>query len=402
MEQILEELEDTAVLLRKTQTNLKKCSKQRLTKGYIETRLQLIEEYWKTFTSAHQQLLKCVPKDQRETIPYLENEEYYVFEDLYLCLKGDLKDMLISTTAHVSNEVANVINCSGTVEDNVRLPRINLPTFSGFYEDWPTFQDLYTCLVHKKSTLTKVQKLYYLKNSVTGEADTLLRHIQITEANYDRAWALLQERFGNKRIIVNSLLKKLFLQKKIPTQSAAHIKMLLDTTTQCIHSLNNLNISTDSWDPIIIFLVSQKLDPELHLDWEEYAYKDNLEEFPTWDNLSKFLHTKYRTLELVTPPSREKTTKSKDCTVYMSMDANLSKKIVCSMCKEYHKLCHCKEFTKMQPKERCEYVKSNNLCFNCLALGHAARRCRLNSSCQICHKCHHSLVHQNTQQDKSN
>ncbi|KAH9640219.1 hypothetical protein HF086_008455 [Spodoptera exigua] len=56
----------------------------------------------------------------------------------------------------------------------------------------------------------------------------------------------------------------------------------------------------------------------------------------------------------------------------------------------------------MEPAERCEYVKTNQLCFNCLAPGHTAKKCRLNMSCRICHKRHHSLVHQQAQSNISN
>ncbi|XP_073963739.1 LOW QUALITY PROTEIN: uncharacterized protein [Choristoneura fumiferana] len=72
------------------------------------------------------------------------------------------------------------------------------------------------------------------------------------------------------------------------------------------------------------------------------------------------------------------------------------------MCNEDHTLCHCREFTKMQPTERCDYVKAHNLCFNCLAPGHSARKCHLNMSCRICHKRHHTLVHQSTPVISSN
>ncbi|CAK1602112.1 unnamed protein product [Parnassius mnemosyne] len=68
------------------------------------------------------------------------------------------------------------------------------------------------------------------------------------------------------------------------------------------------------------------------------------------------------------------------------------------MCKEGHKLCHCKEFGKMQPTERGEYAKKNNLCFNCLGAGHSATKCRIPLTCRICRKRHHSLLHQAKQE----
>jgi hypothetical protein len=395
VEQLLTLLENTALLLTKAQVNLKKCPKHRLTRGYIETRMQSVQEYWNTFKNTHQELVKSVPKEQKPDIPYFVNEDYFLYEDLFTCILADLKDLASASTNSTQSQPGQAVSGLQPQPGDglLKLPRIYLPSFSGVYEEWPAFQDLFSSLVHNNSSLSQVQKLHYLKSTLTGEAESLLRHVQITDDNYEHAWQTLKLRYGNKRIIVNSIMKRLFWQRKIVAQTANSIKSLLDTTTECINSLKNLNLSTDSWDPLIIFLVAQKLDPETHREWEEFAYKQSAEDLPTYNDLCSFLRSKFRTLELTTPPTRERTTKL--AAVHMSTSTN-AKSRSCSMCNEDHTLCHCKEFTRMQPTERCDYVKANNLCYNCLAPGHSARHCHLNMSCRICHKRHHTLVHQST------
>ncbi|XP_047998132.1 uncharacterized protein LOC125235579 [Leguminivora glycinivorella] len=59
-----------------------------------------------------------------------------------------------------------------------------------------------------------------------------------------------------------------------------------------------MNINTDSWDPIVIFLVVQKLDTESVKDWEQSVHKDSSEDMPKWEELQKFLVAKFRTLEM--------------------------------------------------------------------------------------------------------
>ncbi|CAB3254136.1 unnamed protein product [Arctia plantaginis] len=81
-EQLLCLLEENASLLKKAQVNLKKCPKQRLTKGYIGGRLKCIEEYWQSFKTAHQELVRCTPKQQRMDIQYFSNGDYIVEENL--------------------------------------------------------------------------------------------------------------------------------------------------------------------------------------------------------------------------------------------------------------------------------------------------------------------------------
>ncbi|XP_052737821.1 uncharacterized protein LOC128198126 [Bicyclus anynana] len=119
----------------------------------------------------------------------------------------------------------------GGGKQNVHLPKISLPVFGGNYEEFPSYKDLFLSLVHHNDSLSDVQKLHYLKTTVTGEAAMLLKNIQ-------------------------------------------------------------------------------KLDPETHKQWEDFAHKDNIDELPTWKDLEKFLQNKFRTLELVAPTT-SKVTKEK-------------------------------------------------------------------------------------------
>lgn len=395
--ELINVLEDTAALLQKTQVNIKKCPKTRLTKGYVEARIKCIDEYWTTFRESHQQLVKITTKEQKQTLNYFVNEDFYTYEDLYLGLLADLQDLLSTINASSLPTSSKNNSFTNTTNDQlVRLPRIQLPRFSGNYEDWPTFQDLFISLVHENTAISDVQKLHYLKSSVTGEAEVLLKPIQITQSNYEQAWSVLKTRYGNKRLIINSVLKKLFSQRKINTQSANQIKSLLDVTTDCLNNLQNLNIITSSWDPIIIFIVIQKMDTETHKEWEQTVCTNEDDKLPTWDDLRQFMQSKYRTLELVMSTSglREKSIKERSHFVTATASTSPSSgDRKCVLCKESHTLCHCKEFCKLQPAERAEYVKSNKLCFNCLVPGHSAYLCKLRVSCRICSRRHHTLLH---------
>lgn len=405
----LTNLEELASMLHKAQINMRKCPKARLTEGYVKARLKSVEDYWGRFKEAHHALNKCTPREQKGVLPYFLKEEYYSCEELYLCLQGDLTDLLSQLKGSHSKSSAEASNTStGSVDDNssfARLPRITLPTFSGRYEDWPTYQDLFTALVHN-TNLNDVQKLHYLKTSVSGEAEMLLRHIQITENNYSKAWELLKNRFGNKKMIVTSLLKRLFFQKKITVQSANQIKSLVDTTMECLNSLNNMNISTDSWDPVIIFLVSQKLDTESLKDWEEHAQGKNGNEFSKWHEMKEFLEFKFRTLELIAPlptSSREKqqsqksyhvTTMQQEDRVYESTHAKIRPQPSCTYCKAGHHIFTCKDFVKLPVDQRRDFVKKRHLCYNCLVPSHSVYTCKQRTSCRICRRKHHSLLHE--------
>jgi hypothetical protein len=395
-EQLLRVLEDTASSIRRTEINLKKCPKQRLTKGYLESRAQCIEAYWKTFVNAHQQLIQLTTREERGEMQYFLKEDYYAVEELYICLQGDIKDTL-AAAAPAQGQGSTSLDCTmfESVQQQVKLPAIVLPVFSNNYEEWPTFHDLFTSLVHDNTSLSKVQKLHYLKSSIAGEAAALLKHVTITEQNYEPAWKTLKQRYGNKKIIVNSILKRLFNQRKCTTQTSSQIKSLLDTTTQCLNDLQNLQVNVDACNPFIIYLVVNRLDPETHKAWEEHSYNSNADQLPKWSELRKYLESKFRTLELVNPVTATSATVPKETRPIKEKSYHVSTPArSCVLCRDEHTLCHCKEFTQMSAVERMDYVKKSNLCFNCLLPGHSASRCRLSYTCRLCRKRHHTLIHQ--------
>ncbi|XP_061724297.1 uncharacterized protein LOC133530805 [Cydia pomonella] len=176
---------------------------------------------------------------------------------------------------------------------------------------------------------------------------------------------------------------------------------------ECINSLNNLNVNTDSWDPIIIFLVGQKLDAESVKDWEQTVHKDSSEDMPKWEELQKFLVAKFRTLEMaaaVSMPTRDKSQTPKtfhvaeqeedEESLFQCAHASVASQPTCTYCKGEHYIFNCKEFTKNSVEDRHDFVRKNRLCYNCLVPYHNVFRCKQKTSCRICRKRHHSLLHQ--------
>ncbi len=67
--------------------------------------------------------------------------------------------------------------------NQMMLPKLALPTFTGSYTDWMSFADLFHAAVDSNQSLTKSEKLNYLKACVKGDAATLISSIAITQAN---------------------------------------------------------------------------------------------------------------------------------------------------------------------------------------------------------------------------
>ncbi|XP_048487161.1 uncharacterized protein LOC125490844 [Plutella xylostella] len=80
-----------------------------------------------------------------------------------------------------------------------QLPKINLPSFSGVYTEWPNFIGLFDSLIHNNEGLSSVQKMHYLVGALDREPLALVKHLQLSDGNYSIAYQLLKERYENIR-----------------------------------------------------------------------------------------------------------------------------------------------------------------------------------------------------------
>lgn len=388
---------DTYEKVEKGYSNYKKSPKERINTGYVQSRMDVLDTYWKGFRLTHEKIVLSVSKDDRRSLSYFTDDKFDKFEELYYLYKGDLKTALLNLSAEASKgkPPAQIdVSKPSTSNSEVRLPRISIPTFNGNYTEWQSFHDLFVALIHNNASIENVQKLHYLKSSLTGDAEVLLRQFSITGDNYADAWSILKKRYNNKRYIANNIFKKFFGQRALSLESATAIKQLLDTTVECINALKKLGLPTEEWDAIIVFVVVSKLDVNTHKQWEETISGDKSDDLPKLEALKTFLETRFRTLEMVEPGSKNyKSVKPKTFHATASSGA-----LQCVFCKENHYIHNCKQFAKLPIDERYSFVQGNSLCFNCLIPNHTVFKCKQRTTCQICKRKHHSLLHREKKQ----
>ena len=97
-----------------------------------------------------------------------------------------------------------------------RLPKLDLPRYSGDPLGWQTFWDSFEAAVHSNSNLTGVEKFNYLRAQLDGEASRTVSGLTLTDANYEQSVTLLQSRFGKKQRIINAHMQALL---ELPTPS---------------------------------------------------------------------------------------------------------------------------------------------------------------------------------------
>ncbi|XP_028173256.1 uncharacterized protein LOC114362168 [Ostrinia furnacalis] len=397
MESLINYQDDLSSRIFKAEVNYKKSPKERLTRDYIDNRLQALIEMWAEFRQGHKGLFQISDPKLLKKTDYIVNDVYDQTEQVVLSYKSELKQRIsaMSTpTESVDNSKPNYPS-----QSRVKLPEIHIPKFGGNYSEWITFRDLFVSMIHKNQSLDNVQRLQYLKGYLTGEAEQLIRYIPVSEVNYDQCWILLEQRYSNKKYLAHNILKRFLGQRNATTVSAGILKDFIDTTSDCLNALINLGIDVSTWDIMIIHLLSSKLDPETRKEWELHiAITVASDCLPTYDQMKDFLYDRFRALECIEPKHFSKQSASnvhtgQNVSHTRVLHATNVQKLSCEFCGEEHKLCFCKEFANLGYENKRDFVIKNKMCYNCLGSNHGVKFCRSPINCRVCKKRHHSLLH---------
>lgn len=186
------------------------------------------------------------------------------------------------------------------------MPIINLPKFSGDYQSWLEFKELFLSLIHENSVLDSVQKLHYLKASLEGSALQCVQGISFSGENYEIAWKILCERYDNKRLMIHNHIKTMFNIPNLKPDSPWALRNSVDLLSRNLRSLETMEVKTESWDPLIIYLVSNKMDQDTISQWEQCNIQGDL---PSILELKSFLIARADLIEKIN--SHKSNSKSK-------------------------------------------------------------------------------------------
>ncbi|XP_046478601.1 uncharacterized protein [Neodiprion pinetum] len=392
----------------RTLENLRKLGEAKTTLGQVQSRLDALNSNWLKFQDMHEtvdQIRIAAKGDQLDAIKrlsYFAKDYYGQCEEQYLNAKGELLDLLgtLKTLSApiVPTAVAPQLTTGGASK---RLPRIELPTFSGNYSDWKSFHDLFTSIVRENSQLSEVEKLHYLKTSLTDEPSQLIKNIALTAENFPRAWETLVSRYENKRLLTDSHLATLFAIPRVTKKSSSELKSLHSNTCEALGALELLDSPEKLGDHIIVHMTIRKLDPASLEEWEK-SVSEKLEP-PTFAELKAFLIGRIHTLEAVEQAhahnqiatSKPHSSQGRSNLQTTRSHTAQSKEQSCACCKGNHYIAFCSTFRDKSLDQRREVVSAKKLCFDCLG-PHQQKDCRSNKTCRVCNGRHHSLLHRNS------
>ena len=291
----------------------------------------------------------------------------------------------------------------------VKLPKINLPTFDGNVLSWqPYYQSIKVSVVDNPS-LADVQKLEYLMRSLKGSAAEAVKGFAVVQGNYKPVLETLKERFGHTRLILDAHVRSLIHLPRLSSDDATSMRKFYDEVIGHVRSVESMGekFNSETLAPVLVPLIVEKLPKEVVEKWElelneEKAKQDCVEV----KILFTFLEQLIRAKESSQPPSlnskvpakenfgnRENRFKfnrsQKSSTSALCATTHEGK---CVVCYKNHGLKSCVTFLSLPVNERFRKAASKGLCFRCLEPGHRVEMCQ-KPPCKHCQGRHHSLLH---------
>ncbi|XP_055605306.1 uncharacterized protein LOC129753513 [Uranotaenia lowii] len=275
-------------------------------------------------------------------------------------------------------------------QPRIKLPELKLPTFSGRLQDWITFRDTFSSMIHNNHHLSDIDKFTYLRTSLTGDALVEISSIELTSANYSIAWQALHNSFENKKLLVKSYLDVLFFVYPMEEESYEQLHRVVKDFETTLMMLHKVGVETDGMTTILQHMLCQRLNSATLHHWECHY---NSKEVPTYPQLIEFLKSRCMVLRNLSLTNSSQGELKKQFSFPALSHTSLEYKFACPFCAEsIHSVFKCQKFTQMKVSDRVDLVKKKSLCLNCLSPGHIARFC-VKGSCQICGRGHHTLLH---------
>ncbi|XP_049877550.1 uncharacterized protein LOC126374847 [Pectinophora gossypiella] len=289
-------------------------------------------------------------------------------------------------------------------------PQLDIPVFIGNYQQWVSFKDLFCEAIHNNPSLSNAQKLQYLKSKLRGEPERLIQHLQISSDNYVGAWEILNNRYENKKRIFNSHIGALMNLPVMPQATVQNLKRLHDVTTECLNAIKNIGVNIDTWDPILVYILAQKLDTGSNNDYND-SLKDS-KQLPNLKEFLEFLEKRFTSMESARRKQEQRSNTnstiisdkqekqyhykryfSSNKATSQSSRLNKNIKLKCPVCNMEHGIYYCKQFLEMSPTQKRQIISKLNICCNCL-FSHNGKLCTSNRRCRECNGCHNTILHE--------
>ena len=138
----------------------------------LEERRLKLNDYWSEYNAVQSKL---------EMLDEGEENDRAIFEEAFYSLSSRIREILNPATnlrPQTSASSSSRQSDQSEASVNTRLPKLNLPTFSGKYHEWFPFFDSFNAIIHSNASVSNVQKLQYLRSCLTGDASNIISSLE--------------------------------------------------------------------------------------------------------------------------------------------------------------------------------------------------------------------------------
>lgn len=158
----------------------------------LQGRKDILEGNFKTFQDIQTQLIYLDPESEDHSEEF-ENFYFDILSKINLKISEN-HDVNSVNNQLVQNSVNNqVVQNASAPKENVspvstaKLPHINIPIFDGKdLNNFKPFIEMFSAVIDKNATLSDVEKLFYLRNYLRGEALALISTLPIVKAHIQK------------------------------------------------------------------------------------------------------------------------------------------------------------------------------------------------------------------------
>jgi len=353
----------------------------------LEERKVRLDSYWSEYNQVQTRL---------EMLEDAEADDRPTFEEAFYSLSARIRGLLSSCSS--TRDVASPRSITRSHESpesltNVRLPKLDLPSFSGKYDEWFPFSDIFNSVIHSNAFLSNVQRFQYLRASLTGDAKNIINSLEISNTNYDVAWTLLKERYDNQRVIVQNHIKAIMDLPSMIKENYAELRQITDGAARHLHALQALKRPVDHWDDLLVHVLSSKLDARTLREWQSSLTGTQL---PTLKQFFDFITHQCQMLEATDKAS---VSNAKNTNIRSQSNSKLQSscaatvKAKCNYCQGEHSIYYCKSFLGLPISRRIVEIRNRKICLNCLrSSSHVSNKCT-SGGCKVCQAKHNTLLH---------
>ena len=294
---------------------------------------------------------------------------------------SDLNTSQTSTSSHVGR---------------ARLPKLELPKFSGNYLEFTSFFDKFLAVVDG-SELPAVTKFTYLQSLLTGEALASINGLTVTDDSYPVAKEILTKRYGRKERIIFSHIQTL-LSLQVDCRKSNGLWSLYDSLQSHVRCLESLGVSGDTYGVILTPLILSRLPQEIRMEWAREGEGRESDLAFLLDFLFREIKRRERSEtfdkshEMKNQRLNDQTKKPAPSVATFHANSCNQNKTQCGFCrKTNHASEQCYSIKGLNGEELRGKVRDSRLCYICLGK-HFARDCYSKIKCKGCGGRHISIL----------